>query len=326
MEGINRVINYLLERTVDPIPRFILLKEILKTDPNSKDYINSYELVKQSKWYRQLAEEQWADGSWGRFHTQDTKFAGNQFFKTTETAISRMKELSLNHSDAMVASCIRLMERYLTGEAMWPDKIEHHDGFIIALNTIVAANLSLLDPDNTLLLHRRKVCAENLEKAFQHGYLDESSWESENRNSNEILLRIYMVHPIRLLQHNADLKEDLQRQYLNYIWTRKEGIYYISRYAPSEVKSLEDTGFQEWLRSLEELSGFMLFPEFLQRDGIYEHLLKESYRLMEENVTLTSASPVYGHYSESWRRKSGRTDDLLLRILRFLVQGQVINQ
>jgi hypothetical protein len=320
MYGIDNVIDYLAARAVDPIPRFILLKEILKTASNSDTYRKACEEVKQSKWYRQLAGEQWEDGSWGRFHTQDTKSGGKQFFKTTEAAICRMKELSLDCHDSMVVSCIHLMERYLTGAAMWPDKIEHHDGFIIALNTIVAANLSLLDPDNSLLLHKRRICAENLEKAFQNGYLDENRWESENRNSSEILLRIYMVHPIRLLQHNYYLKEDLQRQFLNYFWTRQEGIYYISRYSPSAIQSHENTGFQEWLRCLEELSGFTLFYEFLQRDGIYEHLLKECFNLMDENVTLSSTNPVYGHYSESWREKYNRADDLILRILRLLIQ------
>ena len=64
-----------LDRTIkDPIPRHILDKEILgkKTSDISK--------YQESKWYKQLIIEQMSNGSWGRFHTQNTKLKEKRIF------------------------------------------------------------------------------------------------------------------------------------------------------------------------------------------------------------------------------------------------------
>lgn len=313
------IIDYLSDRVVDPIPRFILLKEILKMPSDSASYKSTYEEVKESKWYLQLKQEQWEDGSWGRFHTQDTKAAIKQTFPTTESAIQRIRELSLDLSDPMAVSCIHRMECYLDGSDQWLDTIEKHHGFIIALNTIVASNLSLFIPDHPLISNKRRCCAENITKAFYNGVFVEDIWAAENRRCNEIYLDAYMVHPARLLQNNPWLSEEVQRKYLAYLWNRKAGIYYISGFAPATITSLESKNFNTWLSSLEALSGFSLFSEFMQK-GALQQLQSEAERLMTQEVILPAAHPIYGHYSESWRIKDKRNYDLLLRILRLLIK------
>ncbi len=312
--------DYLSDRVIDPIPRFILIKEILKLPCKSDTYKNTCEELKESKWYLQLKKEQWPDGSWGRFHTRDTKSEIKQIFPTTEAALQRIRELSLDLQDPVLVSCIHRMECYLDGSDQWTDKIEHHSGFVIALNTIVASNLSLFLPDHPLINEKRRICSENMTKAFHNGVLVEELWSAENKRSNEILLEAYMVHTARLLQNNPYLDEDIQRKYLRYLWNRKEGIYYISNSAPAVSFSLESRKFNEWLSNLEALSGFSLFPE-LMAQGAREQLMKEADRLMCQEIKLPPTHPVYGHYSESWRNKENRRYDLLLRILRLLVKS-----
>ncbi len=85
------IIDYLLSAVEDPFPRYILKKEILKETPTTED-INA---IHMSKWYKQLADEQWEDGTWGRFHSQDSKAAIKQKFVTTENALGRARQLSL---------------------------------------------------------------------------------------------------------------------------------------------------------------------------------------------------------------------------------------
>ncbi|HHW22998.1 MAG TPA: hypothetical protein GXX26_08980 [Clostridiaceae bacterium] len=85
------IIDYLLSVVEDPFPRYILKKEILKETPTTED-INA---IHMSKWYKQLADEQWEDGTWGRFHSQDSKAAIKQKFVTTENALGRARQLSL---------------------------------------------------------------------------------------------------------------------------------------------------------------------------------------------------------------------------------------
>lgn len=314
IKDIQDVIDYLSANLFDPFPRYILRKEILQETPSDFER----EAIKTSKWYKQLALEQWENGSWGRFHTQDTKATIKQKFATTEQALRRARELSLDKSDPVIQKVIQLIEQYIRGEEVWLDAKEKHYGFEIAFKTLVAANLSLFDPQNPLLRIKREVCVQNLSKSFAKGVLDEAIWESENRKSNEILLKVWMVYPIWLLQNNEFLSEDLQRRFLSWLWNRKGGIYYINNIPPSDIRSLEDKKFTQWFSGLENICDFSLFPEFMNME-IARHLLHEIHRLMTEDVNLPPVTPITGHYSEKWANGNARKNDLILRILRILI-------
>ncbi len=60
-----QIIEYLSEHVTDPVPEFIMQKEIYKVPAESQCYQNAYNQINRSKWYRELADEQWEDGSWG---------------------------------------------------------------------------------------------------------------------------------------------------------------------------------------------------------------------------------------------------------------------
>lgn len=311
------VIGYLADVASDPFPRYLLHKDVLGLTPTGADC----EAIAASTWHAQLAGEQWDNGSWGRFHTQDTRAPRKQRFVTTECALARARDLSLPAGDPVVRKAIGLMERYLCDREVWLDTNEKHYGFEIAFKTLIAANLSIFDPDNPLLRGKREVCAGNLATACAGGSLDEGVWERENRKSHEILLEISTVYPAWLLQHNAFLREDVQRQYLAWLWHRPGGIYYVGNMPPADMRPLEDKAFTRWLSTLENLADFSLFPEFMNT-GASEHLLQEIRRLMTGGVALPPAAPIVGHYAETWRAKSARRHDLMLRMLRVLVKAQ----
>ncbi len=308
----------LAERMPDPVPQFILLKELQKKSPDSPALRQAYGRVRESKWYLQLAGEQRPDGSWGRFHTQDTKDPVKRRFVTTEQALRRARELALDRADPMTARCIGLMERYIRGEQAWPDTMERHYGFEIAFRSLIAANLALFEPENPLVAAKRAACAALLARACESGAFREEVWDREDRQDSQFLLRAWMVYPLWLLQTGPGPEERLQRIFLEYLWQRREGIYYISNLAPAAAQSLESRRFLEWLATLEALRGFSLFPEFMAR-GAAARLLGEARRLLREETALPPAAAVAGHYAESWRGKDARRHDLALRILRLLV-------
>lgn len=128
-----------------------------------------------------------------------------------------------------------------------------------------------------------------------------------------------MLYTIWLLQQNEFLNQETEKKFLEYIWNRKDGIYYCAGGPLSNVECLESKSFLTWLSGIENLSGFSLFPEFMKR-GIIDHLLHEVHRLMHEEVNLPSATPIFGHYSEKWSNRRARKDDLILRIVRVLVK------
>lgn len=314
LDQLQDVIDYLTENMSDPVPQYILKKEInrnLSTETEKK--------LKDSKWYKQLANEQWENGSWGRFHTQDTKSQLKQKFTTTESALRRSRELSLDKNDEIIAKAVQLMERFIQGQEEWLDVNEQHYGFKIAFSTIIAANLSLFDTRHPLVQAKKAICAENISKSFINGLINEDIWEKENRKSNDILLRPYMVYIIWLLQNNDYLDKSNERNLLEYIWYRKDGIYYCTNGPSSDMELLESKNFTSWLSGLENLSDFSLFPEFMSM-GTTKHLLNEIHRLMYSEVTLHNSNPIFGHYSETWSKRNYRKHDMILRILRLLIK------
>jgi hypothetical protein len=315
LEQLQDIIDYLNENMSDPVPQYILRKEIMHQSLSETDI----SMRKESKWYQQLAAEQWDNGSWGRFHTQDTKSPSKQKFPTTEAAIRRACELSLEKNDVMINKTIRLMERYIQGQEEWLDTNEHHYGFHEAFRTLVAANLSLFAPRHPLVQEKKEIVVNHLSKSLKNGSMNEETWEKENRSSHELFLRPDMVYVVWLLQQNDYLDQTMERAYLKYIWYRKEGIYYRTDGPSSDFISLESKSFLTWLTGLESLSDFTLFPEFMSM-GASVHLRNEIHRLMYDNVALPKASPISGHYSETWLNKNARRNDLILRILRVLIK------
>ena len=122
-----------------------------------------------------------------------------------------------------------------------------------------------------------------------------------------------------LLQNLKCMSDELERQYLDYLWNKKDGIYYVSSVPPAYIQYIEDKFFLHWFSTLQLLSGFPLFPQFMKGD-IFPHLISEVNRIMNTDVEMPPAHPIFGRYAESWRDKSARKNDMILTILRVLVK------
>ena len=319
MITIQQIIDYLSENVSDSVPKYILIKEIYKKDPLSPEYINAYESMKQSEWYRVLAGTQWEDGSWGRFHTQDTKLPKNQRF-VTEWMLGRSRELSLSKDDPMIVKAIRLMERYVRGEETWTDKIEKHKdngkGHLFCRPFLTAAVISRFDPENPVIKPLRYVVMETLKTAFENGDFNETFWNQKEKEYHvPSIVRPGTLYGSMLLQNTNCVDDILQRHWLDYIWNQSGGMYYISSVPPAGKQNLEDALFPQWLNILEVLSGFSLFPDYM-KDDILPHLLKEVDRLINGNVVCG----INCRYADSYRDKNKRKVDSILRIARILVK------
>lgn len=111
------------------------------------------------------------------------------------------------------------------------------------------------------------------------------------------------------------MDDALQRQYLDYMWYNKNGIYYVSSMPPADIRCLEDKRFFEWISSLELLSDFLLFSEFM-RNHTLQHLINEVKRIIDGNIKL----PVSTRYADNWRDKNKQKTDAILRISRIIVK------
>ena len=291
----------------------------MKKSHDSHEYVNAYNKLIQTNWYCQLFDEQLENGSWGRFHTQDTKTKEKRLFKTTEIALMRARDLGLDKNDVIVNRSIKLMERYLIDEEKWMDTNEKHFGFEIAFKTLVASNLALFDPSNQLLSKKRKICSQIFKKAYANDTIDEDVWNQECRNHYDVLLSPFTVYPLMLMQNTSYMDETMQHQYLNYVWYRKDGIYYTSNMSTDILHNVDSKGFITWMSTLEILSGFSLFPLFMKEKAL-PHLYHEINRLIYDDIVFPPYAGFMGRYSESWRNIDKRKKDVLLRIARIIVK------
>jgi len=322
MITIQNITEYLTEYISDPIPNYIVTKEIINKPPVSKAYITAYENMTKSKWYRILADEQNENGSWGSgFHGMLNNVTSK--FNDTENGLYRARSLSLTKDDPVVAKCIGYMERTIRGDDIYPDRIEKHKdngkGHLFCRPFMLAANINMFDPENPVIQPLRDVVVETMGTVFANGVFDEVFW---NKKEEEYHVP-GIVHPenmysLMLLQKANCMDDNLQRQYLKHIWGKP--IYYVSRFPVCEIKKLEDRDFYSWIYTLECLSGFSLFHEFVKENAL-PHLLNEVERLMTvQDITMTAPMLHHARYAEDWRDKNKRKTDIILRIAKLLAK------
>ena len=345
MTTIQQVNDYLSEHISDPVPKYIFIKEILNKHSASAEYKNAYGEMKQSKWYRELADDQWENGSWGMFHGGDVKAQKRQKFPCTEAALRRARELSLTKDDPIIAKCITLMVKYALREEPYPDWIEKHkdegEGHLLSIPFGVSANINMFDPGNPIIKPYRDVAVEITKEAFAEGNYNEEAFDKAIRDYRVPgYCKPGNAFSLMLLCNCDCMGGVLQRQYLNYVWNKKDGIMYISNYQLTvkrnteddcrQVEALkrhvEDKDFYSWLSILELFSRFSLFHELMER-GVLSHLLYEADRLIHGDIDLPKppgghvkpcGHAVNGRYSESWRDKNKQKTDMVLRIARLL--------
>jgi len=93
------------------------------------------------------------------------------------------------------------------------------------------------------------------------------------------------------------------------------GMYYVSGIPPVDKQNLEDGRFAQWFNILEVLSGFSLFSDYM-KDAVLPHLLNEVDRLINGDVLCNLTC----NYANSYRDKSKRKTDVILRIARLLAK------
>ena len=163
----------LLDMQLDPVPRFRLLRDVLQYDPADAAYQEAEGDLLQSKWVLQLADSQWDDGTWGRFHTQDA--TKKQPFPTTESAIAVALELGLDRHSSILQKVIPTILDYMDGTAVWSDPPEKHDNpqaWYVWARHFSAAILALIDPHHAQLDEFWNLWAEALQAAFESGTYD----------------------------------------------------------------------------------------------------------------------------------------------------------
>ena len=142
----------LLDLDPDPVPRFRLLRDGLHLDPTDALYREASQTLEGSKWVALLQDSQLADGTWGRFHSRDSRL--KLPFPTTEIAISIALDCGLDKQHPILVKVTNRILDYVEGRSTWPDRAEAHDNPLaweIWVRQFSAAVLAQIDPGHPCL-------------------------------------------------------------------------------------------------------------------------------------------------------------------------------
>jgi len=302
---LNKYVNYLLENNPSPFCDYILSKELLKE--NERIIRDAYEWAAQFKLYKELADEQLPDGSWGGFDTAHTELvkAGRRKYKATARAISRILDLSLDGvDDPMVNRVIEVMKKYLTGELPDPEFYGKNNTLKpVGIRRQIIQNLGYFEPENYFVAELRNSTGERFKKCCEAEYFNKDIWAELD------ILGRWSLGDINMLSYGNVISDDLQRMLLASEWD-------------SGIKTPDDKNFIFWIRRVQSLQEFSLFGEFMADKAephlynICEQIINDGQNQMQ--IAINNYFYHHGQYSESRNTVQKKKNDLLLQIIRVL--------
>jgi hypothetical protein len=313
----------LLELSPQPVPRWRLLRDILRLPESDHELGQARAALDTAQPVRELAGAQLVDGSWGRFHTQDTTL--KQRFPTTEYAIERALALGLDNRHPVLAHAQDYIERHLRGEVTWSDRVEGHNTNLWLLNIsfISAGRLAQLDPNHDLLREKVDFMHCLLAGSFRQGvYSAEAEFRTRQvlsgipeRTHWSLISNQYGV---MLLGAGQPLPEALEGTWLSYILHNADGIYYVNNTPPGQPPVFQTTAFSGWLHAHELLSRMPRWHT--QAKEVMRWLWQQRNEEGLWDMGAKAGRSAFLPLSDDWRRRTDRVIDCSVRILALLRQ------
>jgi hypothetical protein len=304
--------SQLLELRPGCIVTYRLLREVLRPPPDDPLLAQAKDAAVNSKWVNQLNESQLPDGSWGRFHSQDTR--KKTVFRTTEAAIDRAFALGLEPREGCLARVQHYIMEVLRGEEHITDRKEKSESWPLLIKFILAGRLAQIDPHNKWLA----LFWVYLEEVTDHAFI---SGEYRLDDEAAAYLRLSGIHvPQGFLesQHalwvlsSHPLSSDLEHALVSWIWNKADGIRYIR--APLANPQPRQIGY--WLRSMNILSRFPSWREICA-DGLnrlWDQRNEQECWDFDTHIAMCVDFPL----SENWRQGINRRLDFSTSILALL--------
>lgn len=117
-----------------------------------------------------LKSEQEDNGSFGRFHTQNTKV--KKKIKTSEHAAQILYYLGETRSNPIVFNLCNYFENLLNDLSIWPDNFEKNDTYKFGVPLFIASHLAFFESNNQTYLNIVNTWVQILNNTFINGYYD----------------------------------------------------------------------------------------------------------------------------------------------------------
>jgi hypothetical protein len=301
----------------DPVVRYRLLRDVLRLPPGSPELQKARDDLKQSQCIRELADEQWADGGWGAFHSRSTRL--KQKIASTEVGVERALALGLDASHPVLHNASTYILNIMQGAIDFPDYPEKNDRWKTGERLFLASTLSLIYPEHPLLNSDRELWLEIARRTFQSGeYSENDEMDAHAELTGATVKDSYLVlnsrYQLNILGSiPGTISRELEEALLRWIWKKPYGIGYLTvslnREPPKKVGELD-----RWLASLEMLA--RLFPtwvHFAQSpiDWIWQQRNEQGYWDFGPRPSSIAFLPL----SDNWRERQNRLYDWTTRIL-----------
>ncbi|KAB3538569.1 hypothetical protein F8154_01365 [Alkaliphilus pronyensis] len=307
-------VEELLITNIDPIPKYLLMRDVMKLDTDNEELIRVKNKIMETKWVKNITSLQWEDGSWGQFHSM-SQFSTSII--TTEQAMRRLLILGLDKEDEPIKKALNYMEKYLLGELDLRDYKEKKHDWDLLTRLFVSTWVLIIDPSNALAIETAKDWASIITYAFSKEkfnkeYYKEAYYEVHKSPKEKHMWGFQNFYVVALL--SKFLSSDTESKYLDYVINSEKGIYYIY---DKSLKSLPDNYCSKqasrYISAFELLSKYSLIStkcKFLI-EWIYKNLLEDGFWDMEQKVKDNMCFPL----SNSWRKAMNRKIDSTVRML-----------
>ena len=313
----------ILKQSPDVIVRCMMERELLNIQGNGQ----VKHRLEGSRHVHSLASEQHDDGSWGRFHSQDSR--RKQKFPTTEFAVQRAVHLGLDHTHPILAKAAGYIERVLDQRLPFPDPPETNDRWETGKRLFLASTLSLILPDHPLVTRERTLWLAIAERAFQSGEYrleDEIAAHAELtgasiRHSYLTLSGKYQL--ILIGTHHRKLPFSFEKSLVAWVWDLPEGIGYYTQ--PLNVPpDIRPEAVDRWLSSIALI--LQRFPAGARhaQPAIQWLLDQQTDEGCWDFGPCPRSSP-FLPLSENWRNPNHRNFDWTTRVLCILARYYGLN-
>jgi len=319
LDTIAQTAERILNADPDPVVRFRLLRDVLNHPPDTKQLQEAGERLETSRWVRQLGDEQWSDGSWGRLHSRDS--GARQKIPNTEAGVERALALGLDADHPVLRRASRYIVCVLDGTIKLRDRAEKNDRWPTGWRLFAASTLAQIQPHHPVLDSIWELWLTVARRTFASGAYD---LQAEIRCHRELTgasvadsyLALNNKYTITLLGSRADaLPRDLEAALFDWVWHNEGGVRYLGETPGIVPGSLQAAKLDRWLRCLELLSSFPSWG--CRAQGAIRWLWEQQAGdgLWDFG---RAANSVCLPLSESWHRHTARPFDWTTRVLHLL--------
>ena len=169
---LQQIAEQILCQSPGPVVRWRLLRDVLGAATNPVETYTARQALDQSRWVRELSLEQCQDGSWGAFHSRNSK--RRQRILTTEFGVARALALGLEPDHPILQRVQLYLLHLLRGETPFPDRNESNDRWPTGVRLFVASTFALLQPQHPILEPDRSLWLEIARRTFHSGEYSEA--------------------------------------------------------------------------------------------------------------------------------------------------------